>query len=101
LKGLGVKVKQSFLLRPSPQGGFVPSCTLKAIFFSREALSLGILENVEQAPSPALLKNSRGRLFYISLSSWLAKIVNDSLAFAGTGWKACATDFYLNDGPLV
>jgi hypothetical protein len=25
-------------------------------------------ENVEQAPSPALLKNSRGRLFYSFLS---------------------------------
>jgi hypothetical protein len=44
-----------------------------------------VLVNVEQAPSPALEKNSRGRLFHISSISGMAKNGHESLACAIPG----------------
>jgi hypothetical protein len=54
----------------------------KEIFCGRKLYRENPLGNVEQAPSPAPLKNSRGRLFYIFSSSGVAKIVHDGLAHA-------------------
>jgi hypothetical protein len=42
-----------------------------------------LLVNVEQAPSPALEKNSRGRLFHIFSSTGVEQNGHESLASAG------------------
>jgi hypothetical protein len=51
-----------------------------------------LLKNVEQAPSPALSRNSRGRLFSIFSSSVAAKVVHDHLALS---FELLAFDFEL------